>query len=392
MRAAMSGDLMRSLGRGRPWVLMEQSPNRVNWREINAAKAPGQMRLWSYQAIARGADGVMFFQWRQSRAGAEKWHSAAVPHGPAETSPAWHEVVGLGQELGRLDVVCGSRGHADVAILLDWESWWALELPSKPTGRLRQIEQVEACYRPLFEANITTDFARPVDDLSGYKLVIAPSLYMVSDEAAANLVGYVNAGGTLVMSFFSGMVDSNDHIRLGGYPKPFTQLLGLNVVDFMPLGNGEEVPVQLADGTQATGRIWSELIEPAGAEVLAHFSGSALAGRPAVTRNRFGAGTAFYYGTLLDPLAMAGWLRSTWTDAGAKPVAETPSGTEAVRRTAPGGSLLFLLNHEEVAADVSVTDAGVNLIDGRPVQPGRLTIGPRNVAVIFQERMEEGRR
>ena len=392
MRAAMSGDLMRSLGRGRPWVLMEQSPNRVNWREINAAKAPGQMRLWSYQAIARGADGVMFFQWRQSRAGAEKWHSAAVPHGPAESSPAWHEVVGLGQELGRLDVVCGSRGHADVAILLDWESWWALELPSKPTGRLRQIEQVEACYRPLFEANITTDFARPVDDLSGYKLVIAPSLYMVSDEAAANLVGYVNAGGTLVMSFFSGMVDSNDHIRLGGYPKPFTQLLGLNVVDFMPLGNGQEVPVQLADGTQATGRIWSELIEPAGAEVLAHFSGSALAGRPAVTRNRFGAGTAFYYGTLLDPLAMAGWLRSTWTHAGAKPVAETPSGTEAVRRTAPGGSLLFLLNHEEVAADVSVTDAGVNLIDGRPVQPGRLTIGPRNVAVIFQERMEEGRR
>ncbi|MHB8587507.1 MAG: beta-galactosidase [Candidatus Dormibacteraceae bacterium] len=389
MRAAMSGDLMRSLGRGRPWILMEQSPNRVNWREVNAAKGPGQMRLWSYQAIARGADGIMYFQWRQSRAGAEKWHSAAVPHGPTESSPTWHEVVRLGQELARLDAICGSRGQADVAILLDWESWWALELPSKPTTRIRQMEQVVDCYRPLFEANVTADFARPVDDLSGYKLVIAPSLYLVSDAAAANLVGYVKAGGTLVMSFFSGLVDSHDHIRLGGYPHPFAEMLGLRVLDFLPLGDQEEIPVQLPGGTEATGTIWSELIEPAGAEVLGHFAGSALAGRPAVTRNRFGAGTAYYYGTRLDPPAMAGWLRSTWIQAGVTPVAEVPPRIEAVRRTATGGSLLFLLNHDEVPADVVIDGAGVNLIDGQAVTTGKLTLGPREVAVIFQEPIEQ---
>src|SRR5439155_8510216 len=120
MGAAMAGDLMRSLGRGRPWVLMEQTPNRVNWRPVNVAKAPGQMRLWSYQALARGADGVMFFQWRQSRAGAEKHHSAMVPHGPVDASPSWQEVVRLGHELARLDSVCGSQSRADVAVLLDW--------------------------------------------------------------------------------------------------------------------------------------------------------------------------------------------------------------------------------------------------------------------------------
>jgi beta-galactosidase len=269
----------------------------------------------------------------------------------------------------------GSTWSAAAARTPTWRSFST----GNPGGR--------SSFRPLFEANVTVDFARPVDDLSGYKLVIAPSLYLVSDEAAANLVGFVRAGGTLVMSFFSGMVDPQDHIRLGGYPGPFTELLGIQVIDFMPLGDGEQVPVQLAGGTQATGSIWSELIEPAGAEVLAHFSGSALAGHPAITSNRFGAGTAFYYGTQLEPSAMAGLMRSTWIHAGAKPAAETPSGIEAVRRRGPGGSLLFLLNHEQVPTDVTVTvgDAGTNLIDGRAVRPGPFTLGPRDVAVIFQE-------
>ena len=114
MKAAMAGDLMRSLGGGRPWILMEQTTNRVNWREVNAPKPPGLMRLWSYQALARGADGVMFFQWRQSRAGAEKFHSAMVPHGPVASSPAWHEVVRLGKEFRGLDVVGDTRAHAEV--------------------------------------------------------------------------------------------------------------------------------------------------------------------------------------------------------------------------------------------------------------------------------------
>src|SRR5205807_1379602 len=202
MKAAMAGDLMRSLGGGRPWILMEQTTNRVNWREVNAPKPPSLMRLWSYQAMARGADGIMFFQWRQSRAGAEKFHSAMVPHGPVESSPVWQDVKRLGVELRKLDAVVGSRVRADVAIVFDWDSWWALELPSKPSTRVRQMDQVIAFYRPLFESNITVDFVRPTDDLSGYRVVLAPSLYLVSDEAAANLERFVEGGGTLVMSYF----------------------------------------------------------------------------------------------------------------------------------------------------------------------------------------------
>lgn len=382
MRAAMAGDLMRSLGRGRPWILMEQTPGRVNWREVNVAKAPGQMRLWSYQAVARGADGVMFFQWRQSRQGAEKFHSAMVPHGPVESSPVWREVKQLGQELRGLDGVCGTRVRAPVAMLLDWESWWALELPAKPSNRIRQLDQLEDYYRPLFASNIVTDFAHPEDDLSGYRLVLVPNLYLVSDKAALNLASFVKEGGSLVMSFFSGVVDEFDQIRLGGYPGPFVEMLGIRVADWLPLADGDRRMLSFADRTQGYADLWTELIETAGAEVLATFTGSPLDGRPAITRHGFGAGTAIYIGTRLDQPSMERLLRSAWTEAGAEPSLEAPAGVSAVRRFGPRSSILFLLNHREVDVDVPVVQAGVNLIDGTEVHAGLYRLRAFGAAVI----------
>ena len=387
MRAAMAGDLMRSLGHGKPWLLLEQSPNRVNWREVNAPKLPGQMRLWSLQALARGADGVMFFQWRQSRAGAEKFHSAMVPHGPTQSSPTWREVVQLGAELRGLDALRGSRVPAEVAILFDWESWWALELPSKPSNRIQQVAQLEAFYRPLFEANVTADFARPTDDLSRYKLVVAPSLYLVSDAGAANLAAYVEKGGNLLMSFFSGIADVNEHIRLGGYPQPFVRILGLQVLDWVPLGDSEKVAIQFADAGNgsnysATGDIWAELIEVHGAEVIATFASSHLNGSAAVTLNRFGAGTAQYVSTQLDPIALANLVRSACMRAGASPVMNVPAGVEAVQRDMPGGSLLFLLNHGAAAVEIAVPGDAVSLNGGKAMRDGRLHLEPRDVAIL----------
>jgi beta-galactosidase len=382
MGGAMAGDLMRSLGRGRPWVLMEQTPSRVNWREINAAKAPGQMRLWSLQAVARGADGVMFFQWRQSRAGAEKHHGAMVPHGPVETNPTWHEVVRLGGELKRLDEVCGTRVPAEVAIVFDWDSWWALELPSKPSVLLRGLEQARAYYRHLFDANVTADFAPSVRDLSSYKLVLVPNLYLVSDEGAANLNRYVSDGGALVMSCFSGIVDERENIRLGGYPAPFAEMLGLRVEDFMPLGPDDLIPLHFSDGAQATGKTWSELIRPVSAAVIAEFDRGALKGKPAVTRHRFGKGTSTYVGTILEDKAMGSLLRTAWTDAGVTRV-EMPAGVEVVRRHGADRSFLFVMNHHDAEVQVQ-TGPGVDLITGEKVGPNGLRLLPYGVAVIAE--------
>ena len=379
--AAMVGDLMRSLGRGRPWLLMEQTPNRVNWRPVNVAKAPGQMRLWSLQAVARGADGVMFFQWRQSRAGAEKFHSAMVPHGPLETSPTWHEVVHLGEELGRLDAVAGRPVQADVAIVLDWESWWALELPSKPSARLTLMGQLENFYGPLFRANVTADFVRPAGDLSNYRLVLVPNLYLVGDEAARNVAAYVRSGGTLLMAFFSGIVDEADHVRLGGYPAPFRELLGVHVEDFLPLGEGTQAEVLFSDGVPHRADLWTELVRLHGAEVVGTFMGGRLDGQPAVTRHAHGSGTAYYLATRLAPPGMSALLRSIWAECDVRAATEAPAGVEAVRR----GSLLFLLNHGDREVEIRIKTGTPELISGERLLSDRLLLAPRGAAIIDED-------
>jgi beta-galactosidase len=239
----------------------------------------------------------------------------------------------------------------------------------------------------MFEANVTADFARPTDDLSRYKLVIAPSLYLVSDAGAANLAAYVEKGGNLLMSFFSGIADVNEHIRLGGYPQPFVRVLGLQVLDWVPLGDSEKVAIEFADAGKgskyrATGDIWAELIEVHGAEVIATFASSHLNGSAAVTLNRFGAGTAQYVSTQLDPIALANLVRSACARAGVTPVMNVPAGVEAVQRDMAGGSLLFLLNHGAATVEIAVPGDAVSLNGGKAMRDGRLHLEPRDVAIL----------
>src|SRR2546430_4912331 len=155
-----------------------------------------------------------------------------VRHGAVGSGGGWWEVVQRGAAPGRVDALCGSRVPAEGEIVFGWERWWALERPSKPSANVRALEQARAYYEHLYRANISADFAHPEADLKAYKLVLVPNLYLVSDAAAAGLAAYVSGGGRLVMSYFSGIVDPADQIRLGGYPAPFVELLGLRVEDF----------------------------------------------------------------------------------------------------------------------------------------------------------------
>ena len=231
-QSAMVCDLVRSVGKGNPWVLMEQATSQVNWRRINTNKRPGVMRLGSLQALSRGADGILFFQWRQSKAGAEKHHSAMLPHSGTK-SRTWQEVKTLGRELTGLSDLVNSRVQAEVGILMDWENWWALELDSKPSCDLQLVPKIYEFYREIYKLNIPVDFLHPLSDLSSYKLLIMPHLYLVSDQAAANIISYVQNGGTVLMNFFSGIVDENEHIHLGGYPAQFSEMLGLWIEEYV---------------------------------------------------------------------------------------------------------------------------------------------------------------
>ena len=376
-------DLIRSVGERHPWLLMEQATSQVNWRKRNSVKRPGVMRLGSYQAIARGADGIMFFQWRQSKAGAEKHHSGMVPHGGTDTR-VWREVRGLGNELKKLDSILTSQVKADVAILMDWNNWWALELDSKPSSDLKLVPQLYSFYKPLFDRNITVDFAHPESDLSKYKLIIAPNLYMVNDASAKNINQYVENGGNLLMSFFSGIVDENEHIRLGGYPARFKEMLGLVVEEFAPYSETHHNSIRTNDGKQFKCSLWGDVINLNGAEtIVAAFEQDYYSGKPAITQNIFGKGNAFYVGTDLDPAGM-GWLLEHVCKIAGVQSTSVPAGVEVLHRTDGKSEFVFILNYSDQKATVPLQGSGTDLLTGNKVG-NSLELEPKGVAIIRVE-------
>ncbi|MER5941180.1 beta-galactosidase [Streptomyces sp. NPDC001928] len=376
---ALSGDLVRSLAGG-PWLLMEHSTGAVNWQPVNRAKGPGELRRNALAHVARGADGIAYFQWRAAKAGAEQWHSAMLPHAGTD-SQIWRDVVRLGADLRALAEVRGSVGTAEVAIVWDWNARWALELPSQPSAELRFLDLVRAWYEPLWRSGVAVDFVRPDADLSAYRVVLAPSLYLVDDEGARNLTAFASGGGTLAVGFHSGAVDENCHVRLGGYPGAFREALGVRTDELFPLLEGESVG--LSGG--GTGRLWSERVRLSGAEPVESYTSGPLAGGPAVTRNSLGAGVSWYVATLPDPETLAGLLDRIRKEAGVEPVRGTPPGVEAVLRRGPDADYLFLINHTDRAAHVAVAPDATELLSGKPV-PGSVSVAAGETAVVREPR------
>jgi beta-galactosidase len=380
VQAGMAYDLIRSVGARRPWILMEQAASQVNWRPRNAAKAPGMMRLGSYQAVARGADGIMFFQWRQSKAGAEKYHSGMLPHGGTDTR-VWREVKSLGNELHKLDALFNSRVQAEVAILMDWENWWALELDSKPSWDLELYSQLYAYYQPLYDRNITIDFVHPESDLTGYKLVFAPCLYLVNDSAAQNINRYVKNGGHLVMSFFSGIVDENEHIRLGGYPAPFRAMLGLTIEEFAPYAETQTNTISTTDGKLFQCSLWADVIHVQSANAIATFMQDYFAGYPAITHNQFGQGRAYYVGTAPDRSGMDWLLDHVCQAASIQPALNPHPGVELVQRTNGKETWLFALNYSSEEVEIQLDQSGFDLLTETKMEKF-LHLGPVDAAII----------
>ena len=368
------GDLTRGLAGGRPWMLMEHSTSAVNWQPVNPAKVPGGTILDSLAHVARGADTLGFFQWRQSRSGSEKFHSALVPHA-GEDSDRFREVCELGAIADRLGEVLGSRVDADVAVLWDYEALWAMSGPCMPSSALDYATAGHTIHRLLRDRGVTCDVVHPSADLSRYRVVVVPTLYLVSDEDAASIAAAAAAGAHVVVTYFSGISDANDHVRLGGYPGAFRDLLGVRVEEFFPLR--EQESVALSDG--GTGSQWSEDARATDAQVVTTYANGPLAGRPVVTRRDVDAGVAWYLGTLPDDASLGSLLDTVLHESGVESVVRTSPGVEVVRRRSDSGSWLFVLNHTDDACQV--TASGHDLVSSTDVGP-TLHLSPRTAAVV----------
>lgn len=383
---AFSADLTRGVAGGEPWMLMEHSTSAVNWQQRNHTKDSAEMLRDSLSHVARGADAVMFFQWRQSHAGAEKYHSAMVPHAGTD-SDVWDSTVKLGHALQKLAPVQGSTVRTQVALLFDYESWWGAELDSHPNNDLSYPEEVMHWYRALWEIGVAVDVVHPSHDLSSYDALIVPCLYLVSDEHAAGIAAAAQSGASVLVSYFSGIVDENEHVRLGGYPGAFRDLLGIRTEEFWILQ--QDQAWGLDDGSTAT--FWTEKTRLAdegsgAAEAVLKYVDGPLQGLPAVTRHEVGNGSAWYAGTRLDEEATRTLIRQVMAEADVSPEHEDlPEGVEAVRRHKGAGdakeTFLFLLNHN--AEGVTIRTSGMELLSGTFVSDA-VDIAAGGIAVLHE--------
>ncbi|MER7457786.1 beta-galactosidase [Micromonospora sp. NPDC126480] len=378
-QTALAADLARGWARrgtgGDGWLLMESAPNQIHTAGRMHTKEPGRMLRHSLAHVARGSRGVLFFQWRAPAGGAERFHSALVPHAGPD-SRVFREAVELGGLLERLDEVEG-RVEAPVAVVRDAASGWALRHPGLPSGRVDHDAEVAATHRALWRAGYGCDVLAPGDRLDGHRLLVLPAVYL-ADAATVDWVReHVQAGGHLLVTYLSGVADSHGRVRLGGYPGAYRNLLGVRVEEFHPLADGERLP--LTGGGTAT--VWSETVHLTGARPVTAYASGVLAGRPAVTRHDVGAATAWYVSTRPDEDTYRRLLTEAARAAGAMPTCPAaPPGVEAVRRRSDRGSWLFLLNHTDQPQQIPVS--GVNLLtgdlfDNQPLAP--------NAAAILRE-------
>lgn len=357
---ALRHDLMRSLKGSEPFLLIEQTPSQTNWQAYNALKRPGKMRLWSYQAIAHGSDSAMFFQLRRSRGACEKYHGAVISHSGHENTRVFQECKQLGLELaGFKDTILDSRPQARVGIIFDWENWWAVEFSSGPSADLKYIPQIEKYYRVFNQHNIPVDFLPEEGEFSNYKVIIAPVMYMVKPGVAKRLEAFVKSGGILVTTFFSGLVNENDLVTLGGYPGELRKLLGIWVEEIDALFPDQTNAIVLKkkfgaiEGTYQCGLV-CDLIHAETAKVVAVYKKDFYAGRPAITENSFGAGKAYYLATDIEPRFLDKFLATICKQQGINPILVTPFGVEVTQRVKGKTIYTFILNHNPKPVMVNI--------------------------------------
>ncbi|MFC9243873.1 beta-galactosidase [Streptomyces sp. NPDC057136] len=371
---AFSGDRMRAMTtQRRPWMLLEHSTSAVSWQPRNRAKTAGELIRNSLSHVGHGSDGVLFFQWRASRAGAEQFHSAMVPHGGEDTD-LYRDVCTLGRYLQRLAPVMGSRApQARVGILFDDEAGWAMMKGVKPNNHLAYGRIVRDWHHAFWRLNQSIEVLPPWSDFTGYEVLVVPGLFLTDDETAARVSAFAEAGGTVVVSFLSGIVDEHDRVRLGGYPGAFRDLLGAWCEEFRPLQEGETFT--LDNGW--SGAEWTELVRVGDAEVIARYSGGHLGGRPAITsRSLETGGCAVYVSAGLDSDALLALARSLVRPTG---VANMPSGVEVLVRRNDEETFTFFVNHAD--NDAVVTAQGREMLTDEPVS-GALHIPAGHVRVV----------
>lgn len=384
---AMTHDMMRSLQK-KPFLLMECTPNATNWQGVSKLKKPGMHQLSVIEAVAHGADSGQYFQLRQSRGSCEKFHSAVISNTGTENTRTFREVTDIGTVLEQLsDRVYGSGTPAETAILFDTENKWALDKCQGPRNiGLDYFGNIRRNYSYFWKNGINVDIIDSTFDLSGYKLVIAPMLYLFRDGIQEKLRRFVRDGGTLVTTCFTGVVNDTDLSFLGeATGDKLSDVLGLWVEEVDSLYDCE------SNRTTWNGKSYSlkelcEICHPTTCETLAVYETDFYAGKPVLTKNQFGKGVAYhvsasadtdFFHALYAKLAAACDLTYAIRTA-------VPDGVSLTWRQSDTEKLIFVQNFGDSAAAVQLDQPYENVLTGETVS-GSLNIEKYGFAVLAKQ-------
>lgn len=388
---ALKHDIMRALKDGESYIIAEQSPNQQNWQPYNKLKRPGEVRTIAYQGLARGADACLFFQMRQSVGGQEKFHGAVISHAGTDDTRIYREIAELGQELQKLgDTFLEGKIDAKAAFLFDWDSWWALELTSGPTQDMDYLAQVHKYYKAFYEKNIPVDIIKVTADLSKYKIVVAPLLYMMKPGVAEKIQQFTAEGGTFLATYMTGVADENDRCIFGAAPGELSETLGLWVEEtdaMFPdeqnsiLVNVNSLPLQ----EKYTSGFLCDVIRPTTAKTLAVYGDDFYKGVPCVTVNEVGAGKAYYLGCEPDDAFLSDFVGCICEEQGLAPLFETGGEIELSTRTGKDGDVTFVINHGVENGWVNLeTQQYQNLLTDELLS-GKCEVRGRDVMVIRKQ-------
>ena len=300
MDCGMQHDIMRSIQK-KPFILMENCPSAPNWQGVSKLKKPGLLHAASMHAIAHGSDSVLYFQLRQSQGSSEKFHGAVIDHYGGCDTRTFKEVTDVGISLEKIGELAGSLTEAKVAVLFDWESRWAMEDAQGPRNEgLFYKEAVEKSYYAFRKLGLDVDVIDMEQDISEYKIVAIPMLYMFRDGFEKKVEQFVKNGGTAVMTYWSGIVDETDLCYLGGTPHGLMGVFGLRSTEIDALYDHEEnyiVPVKESSihlSSQWKCKNLCDLVKVSTAEICGVYGEDFYQGYPALTRNAYGEGKAYY--------------------------------------------------------------------------------------------------
>ena len=358
---AFSASLVDGIARKDPWFLMEHSTSAVNWRPVNYRKEPGQLVRDSLAHVAMGADAVCYFQWRQSKAGAEKFHSAMVPH-TGEDSAVFRDVCELGADLNALadNGLLGTKlAKSKVAVVFDYESEWASEHTATPTQKVHHVDEPLQWFRALADHGVTADVVPVSSNWDDYEMVVLPSVYLLSEETTRRVRDYVVGGGRLVVTYYTGISDERDHVWLGGYPGSIRDVVGVRVEEFMPMGDDfPGVPDRLGLSNGAVAHDIADVIGSVdgSATVLETFKDdpwTGMDGAPAIVANTFGEGRSVYVGARLGRDGIAKSLPEILESLGMAETGENDSRVLRVEREGSDGSrFVFSFNRTHEAVQI----------------------------------------